>query len=49
MTARGGCDVCAEVPRCFWLYGGGYWRRLHGDKLCPGRFFWAVFRIGVRP
>ena len=34
------CDVCGEVPRSFWTFGGGYWRFYFGERLCPGCASW---------
>lgn len=41
------CAICHHVPSQFCLFGGGYWRTLWGDQLCPTCLFWAVYMIGV--
>ncbi len=47
MTPRGGCEVCGQVPRVFWMLGGGYWHRTFGEDLCPGCWFWVVWKVAL--
>ncbi len=53
-----GCSVCGQVPRQFWLFGGGYWAIFpawaswldtlvrKADRLCPGCAAWAEGILG---